>query len=1118
MARQVALIMALVVLLVSGNVYAATSVITPTTTAGGTISPSTKQMVETGSSKPFVLTALEGYYLSEYKIDGVKPPSLILSDSDRKSLQYVFTTTKPTHSIAAKFTANPVITATTNAGGTISGLGKLPVLYNSNNDYTATAFKGFYLSEFKVNGTKLDIADDERFEMTRTLLAVTSNSSIAAKFTANPVITATTNAGGKIFASGDELPAAKTTVVYNNSQSYSIVADEGYHLVDVKVDGKSQGAITEYTFPPVTTKHTISAKFLINSYDITTSAGKGGKISPAKVTAKYNTSKVFTVTPNKGYHVVSVTVNGVEQLSTPATGVYKLNIASVTEKLAISASFASDGLVSGLPLASQMSVVDAQGGAGTSSPAMFKGLARLAALANPVPDNSDYNKDVTNVYVNEKSGEAFKTVNMVLCMVAQTKYSDSSLVNHGPYIAMVNSNICRNNDSADNSGSSASAGTSATAAPSYDLWTIISERADDALATPHILSFYIHMKDGGGSNNEPMSVQAKMTITEGVSDTNPLGVFSMTYRGYPTANPLATTMKGVLKAEKVDGKVVIKIAEEETTADATLRGSSRAAYSRDSVAKTGSGSAEIIDNYGGSPEPLITNINFGYDSANFLRENADGSDQVCLDRTKYETSAWRYGMYDSTTGNRINVNGGFSINTQADGKGAYGYLGYYGLNLPPGISLVNGMPIYKTTWDNGVQSVTPYSLFVRGGKLKKHTRSEITLADIKNIPLEGFIPPPGGIGGQSSEMQRLTWDGINLAIRATAAQNPKGPPVWSASNNPDVIQQSRIMPYSSIGLYSQALGGQINIQLAGCIPVDNQNPMMGVNCTTPDATTTVILYKEATINTNDTVPGTLTCYDNCPIVDATGITGTYPASNTQHAYSFNDMLLKVGSNNATLNTASVSQPWGFSSGPLFEATQTNLGMIACDWNALQTCSWKAWNALPEFYTWETGPNSWNQYTTVIDTNDAPVVFDPPLQVSYTHQQSDVTANDYKYNGTNFFLQYSGFGDLQGIPGRCVNPNDPTAMVLDCSQPGMRWVPEFMIPADSTVQVGNDTNIVKPLDVEQRMAKAVDGACSSITPTDMSASLLSVATDWVNPALPTEPVITDPPRVIGGVIQ
>jgi hypothetical protein len=115
------------------------------------------------------------------------------------------------------------------------------------------------------------------------------------------------------------------------------------------------------------------------------------------------------------------------------------------------------------------------------------------------------------------------------------------------------------------------------------------------------------------------------------------------------------------------------------------------------------------------------------------------------------------------------------------------------------------------------------------------------------------------------------------------------------------------------------------------------------------------------------------------------------------------------------------------------------------------------------------------------------------------------------------LDYSGFGNLWGIPSFCVNMD--TGLEVDCSTSGpgspVRWVPAFTIPIGATVYDGTTPYLAKPLELEQRMKKDTSGGCDTLSAV---AYTLPVIADWVDPAIGTEPVITDAPAVIGGVVQ
>ncbi len=140
-------------------------------------------------------------------------------------------------------------------------------------------------------------------------------------------------------------------------------------------------------------------------------------------------------------------------------------------------------------------------------------------------------------------------------------------------------------------------------------------------------------------------------------------------------------------------------------------------------------------------------------------------------------------------------------------------------------------------------------------------------------------------------------------------------------------------------------------------------------------------------------------------------------------------------------------------------------------------------------------------------------------MQYVHYQTGCP-----YDGTTFYMDYSGFGNLNGIPGKCVDMD--TGLEANCANGGsssIRWVPAFTIPATqadgSLTEVSDGTNsyIVKALDIEQRMLGVNVSNCSTLT-TKLTSYTLPTIADWVDPALGTEPVITGPPAVIGGVVQ
>ncbi|OGP73928.1 MAG: hypothetical protein A2V86_03660 [Deltaproteobacteria bacterium RBG_16_49_23] len=75
-------------------------------------------------------------------------------------------------------------------------------------------------------------------------------------------IDATAGQGGSI------IPSGPVVVSHGGNQIFTITPDQGYYILDVKVDGTSQGPIPSYTFANVTANHSIEATFTIHIYSI----------------------------------------------------------------------------------------------------------------------------------------------------------------------------------------------------------------------------------------------------------------------------------------------------------------------------------------------------------------------------------------------------------------------------------------------------------------------------------------------------------------------------------------------------------------------------------------------------------------------------------------------------------------------------------------------------------------------------------------------------------------------------------------------------------------------------------------------------------------------------------
>jgi hypothetical protein len=139
-------------------------------------------------------------------------------------------------------------------------------------------------------------------------------------------------------AGGSITPSGVIPVSINGTQTFTITPDPHYHIKDVLVDDHSVGTVATYTFSNVQTIHSIHATFALDTLTISAQAGSNGRISPSgNVAVPYGIDQTFTITPNSGYRVADVVVNGVSVGS-----VSSYTFSNVQATGSISASFESN--------------------------------------------------------------------------------------------------------------------------------------------------------------------------------------------------------------------------------------------------------------------------------------------------------------------------------------------------------------------------------------------------------------------------------------------------------------------------------------------------------------------------------------------------------------------------------------------------------------------------------------------------------------------------------------------------------------------------------------------------------------------------------------------------------
>jgi len=207
---------------------------------------------------------------------------------------------------------------------------------------TATPSTGYHFVSWagSVNPSYLNISNTST---AGTTISATSNmpqdgvATVTATFAIN-TYTISASAG----SNGTITPSGGTPKNYGATQAYVITPATGYYIAFVLVDGNAVAVTSPYTFTAIAADHTISVSFAINTYTIaviagTNDIGSNGTVTPVGVTIKnFWESQTYTITPNIGYHIASLTVDG-NAVTVAATYTF----ANVTINHTIGATFAA---------------------------------------------------------------------------------------------------------------------------------------------------------------------------------------------------------------------------------------------------------------------------------------------------------------------------------------------------------------------------------------------------------------------------------------------------------------------------------------------------------------------------------------------------------------------------------------------------------------------------------------------------------------------------------------------------------------------------------------------------------------------------------------------------------
>lgn len=729
------------------------------------------------------------------------------------------------------------------------------------------------------------------------------------------------------------------------------------------------------------------------------------------------------------------------------------------------------------------------------------------ALAAPA-STSAYVTDEQSSFVQDATSEGIDQLNMIMCVMS--KMAPETQVNQGAYVAMVDQEKCEPSSRSDssNAGNTSAGATAST----YSMRAVVDvTRATNS--DPMIGKIWIDMTEEGMT----FPIFVRVRADQAPTTTNPYGVFRMDYCG-KLPNQSACMFNGYIEATTSGISYFERGMEQGQQEDMAMTLSA-------SSTTTGAGSLRMTRMLGTKA------FNFAFNPNNYRR--SDGTDDKCFARSQSlaKASVWRYGTYDADTGARIDSsNPGFPVKITYNGTTYFGFASYWGLHtngldlnsFPDGT--VSGLTITRESRNS--QEGATYSLQKLSGKLTKYTKQDSTLAAIDKVPLQAwadFATLTGNALLNGINQVELYWDNSagQFVITGKQSCDQNGCRVQPLDSNGTLVAIPNTAQNAQMGMHgwSQALGGEVNV------------PGKSVAFAGTDA---VSYYVQSVAAPGGTAaPTALKCLNNCPTGTALSafLAGTsnspydaqtqmqWGAGSTVVTYAFGGTGLTE--NNAAMTmtdrTKAVGQfQWGMRSGKLFDtATLQGNDLPACSFNGAMKCE-----PHTDYYVWESGPNPWNQYLALV-ANGQPVSFDPPTNVPFTPTTSNTNlATGHALLGKTLQLQFNGFGELNGIPGKCVNPVDNSEVACG-SGTIQRWVPAFAINDGTQLTIGSRTALVKYLDRELRLSEDA-GACSSMS---LSTATLPAATGLHDPSssadtyyIGAKPTVTAAPKVIHGVVQ
>ncbi len=652
----------------------------------------------------------------------------------------------------------------------------------------------------------------------------------------------------------------------------------------------------------------------------------------------------------------------------------------------------SAGSVEALTLPSRIELTKADDGSTASA-----SLTPNSGFGDP---DTDYSKAEKHSYVEDT--DALNMINGILQVVKDSGYK--YFVNQGPYAALVTS---------PSDSDQAQSGNTTTSTTTEDLEEMVLDVSRASNTAPMVVKLWAVEEDGPGGNRQ--LVKAYFEVTQGVSDDYPLGEMEAFIKGLKLDSsgqvvPGDPLFRVALKISADNGVVTVQSLDygQEDEGGMTFEWNHRLRLRTNQDLSEGQAYVISSETDHSSGALATTSLRIAFNSDYFRTKNIESGQVQVFNKKDLVHRVHNYKLFDKDTGAEVKLAGGFPV---AFPGGKTGYVGYYGIWAPAGVTPTSGMKVTR------VGSGEEYTLFGVRGKLTRHSKATVTLGDITGAEI-------------------FVWDETNHQDNIVA---------WNGSGfvklgTRDQQGQVTYLGTPTAYTFSNTWDGGWCDALKAWLPLGT--------LTSPDNGTVVPYHTDQTVFPSQAQNLTLYFFGfalDAPItqsvIDGASVAmNSYWSNPTKKTYYFDaaNMVLREGGPTGEpviLGADLDLSNSGFSNGYTMDPLTTNSSFTTSNWSGIYDED--------TFYSWSTGPQDWNQFWTVKDSTGSYVAFDPPIRLKYTHQTANDLNGDSTYDGKLFSMEYDG--NHLDVPGKY----DAQAE---------EWVPLFNLKDGTVLQAADGASV------------------------------------------------------------